>query len=220
MIKIRGMKRFVTLYLLAVSYMAFAQKSCSSCDTLPPYKHSIMFQFNRAFDDIRGIPDYLIYNVSFEDGLEQNYYANLRYGYRVHKNIMVGPEMMFFTQKRFFYKNILHVTSFKVGGYARFLVNRWQVFKPYADVGMSYNYAHSKYTWTENYQPTDEEIQRYQPYNFHHFDSYIAPGMSFMIWRNHINIDIGIKFSPFRNNVNSKMFVFTWKIGYNFNCKK
>ena len=195
------MKRFVTLYLLAVSCMAFAQKPCSSCDTLPPYKHSIMFQFNRAFDDIRGIPDYLIYNVSFEDGLEQNYYANLRYGYRVHKNI-------------------LHVTSFKVGGYARFLVNRWQVFKPYADVGMSYNYAHSKYTWTENYQPTDEEIQRYQPYNFHHFDSYIAPGMSFMIWRNHINIDIGIKFSPFRNNVNSKMFVFTWKIGYNFNCKK
>lgn len=213
-------KSILVLLFVIYTIPIFAQNPCSSCDTLSPYKHSIMFQYNRAFDDIRGLPDYLIYNVSFEDGLEQNYYANLRYGYRVHKNIMVGPEMMFFTQKRYFItNNILHVTSFKVGGYARFLVNRWRVFKPFADVGMSYNYVHSKYNWTNNYQPTDEEMQRYQPYDFHRFDTYIAPGMSFMIWKNHVNIDIGIKFSPFRNNVNSKMFVFTWKIGYNFNCK-
>lgn len=214
------MKRLVVILIsLAFALSALAQQSCRLCDTIPPYKHSIMLQFNRAFLDIRGIPNYLIYNVRFEDGLEQNYYANLRYGYRVHKNILVGPELMFFSQKYFFNNKILHVTSFNVGGYARFHVNRWRVFKPYADVGMSYNYAHGKYSWVENYQPTDEETQRFQPRDFHRFDAYIAPGMSFMIWQNHFNIDIGIKFSPFRYNVNSKMFVFTWKIGYNFNSK-
>jgi hypothetical protein len=205
--------------VLAMPAMAQSEQPCYFCDSMQPYKHSIMFQFNRAFDEYKDIYDYFTH-VSFEDGLPQNYYANLRYGYRVHKNIMVGPELMFFSQKRFFYKKILHVTSFKVGGYARFIVNKWQVFKPYADVGMSYNSVYFKYIWTENYVPTDEEIQWLQSGFLHHFDAYIAPGMSFMIWQNHINIDLGIKFSPFRNNVNSKMFVFTWKIGYNFNSKK
>ena len=217
------MKRLVILIFLAISCVAFAQQPCYICDSMPPYKHSIMFQFNRAFDGYRDIYDYFTH-VSFEDGLPRNYYANLRYGYRVHKNIMVGPELMFFSQKRLMYygttQNILNVISFNVGGYARFIVNRWQIFKPYTDVGMSYNYAHIKYSWSDNYKPTDEEIQSFPSYNFHHFDAYIAPGMSFMIWQNHINIDLGIKFSPFRNNVNSKMFVFTWKIGYNFNSKK
>ena len=205
------------LYFLAISCMVFAQKPCYFCDTLPPYKHSIMVQANRSFDNIRDFASYLVDRAEY-DGPKM-FYADFRYGYRVHKNIIVGPELMFLSQKRHLVKEILYGTSFNIGGYARFLVNKWLVFKPYADVGMSYNYAHSKYSWPEFYQPTDEETQRFRPYNFHKYDAYIAPGMSFMIWRNHINIDLGVKFSPFRSNVNSKMYVFTWKLGYNFNSK-
>ena len=212
------MKTYLWCFILVIfAYNVFAQQPCYFCDSMPPYKHSIMVQANRGFDNIRGFASYLVDRAEY-DG-PQIFYADFRYGYRVHKNIIVGPELMFYSQKRLLVKETLHGTSINVGGYARFLVNRWQVFKPYADVGMSYNYAHSKYSWPDNYKPTDEEIQWFRPYNFHKYDAYIAPGMSFMIWRNHINVDLGVKISPFRSNVNSKMFVFTWKIGYNFNSK-
>lgn len=209
--------------VLAMPVLAQSEQPCYFCDSMPPYKHSIMVQANPGFDDYRGLADFLFYDVSFEDGLPKTFYANLRYGYRLHKNIIVGPELNFLNHKRLLNgnHNILYITGLNVGGYARFLVNRWQVFKPYTDIGISYLYSHGKYSWLENYNPSEEEMLRFRPYNFHRFSTYISPGMSFMIWQNHINIELGIKFSPFRwSNVNGKMFVFTWKIGYNFNSKK
>ena len=192
------MKRLVILIFLAISCVAFAQQPCYICDSMPPYKHSIMFQFNRAFDGYRDIYDYFTH-VSFEDGLPRNYYANLRYGYRVHKNIMVGPELMFFSQKRLMYygttQNILNVISFNVGGYARFIVNRWQIFKPYTDVGMSYNYAHIKYSWSDNYKPTDEEIQSFPSYNYPYcflFLTYFVLFLCSLIFVDKIHVDIAI----------------------------
>ncbi len=54
----------------------------------------------------------------------------------------------------------------------------------------------------------------------HIFDCYMVAGLSFMIWKNHINIDLGAKYSPIMwSNNHSKKIVFTWKLGYNFNAK-
>jgi len=45
--------------VLAMSAMAQSQQPCRFCDTLTPYKHSIMIQVNRGFEDPRDIATYI-----------------------------------------------------------------------------------------------------------------------------------------------------------------
>ena len=54
------MKHFVTLFFLAISCMVFAQQPCRFCDTMPPYKHSINIQVNRAFSSANDWGDFIL----------------------------------------------------------------------------------------------------------------------------------------------------------------
>ncbi len=201
------MKRQNLLFFVSIiSFSAFSHSPCYFCDTLKPYKHSIMVQFNPTVNEFRDL-DYL---ANYKDYSIQTYYLNLRYGYRVHKNIIVGSDLFYTnTHSSENAQSQFSVNAFKLGVYSRFIANKWQVFKPYADVSVLYEFSQSVYNQENGVNKINSSI----------FDCYIAPGISFMVWKNHFNIDLGAKFSPFKNNVNGKYLVFTWKLGYNFNAK-
>jgi len=217
--------------VLAMSAMAQSQQPCRFCDTLTPYKHSIMIQVNRGFEDPRDIATYIrektsgLYN---EENDVPAFIFNIRYAYRVLPYMSVGPEFIYATDKHTMRlqeydenQNMteeifkLDVSRTSAGAFSRLHGNWLQVFKPYADIGLGYYCMHSIST-PKNPQRTDLLYDN----KYHRFYFYIAPGFSFMIWKNHFSIDIGVKYSPTNwHNIFSKKVVFTWKIGYNFNSQ-
>lgn len=220
----------VSLYLVAPA-IAQSQKPCHFCDTLPPYKHSIEIQFNRAFEHARDWGDFILdkgYGTYDKENYTQTFFSNIRYGYRVLPYLIVGPEFIYTTEKHILEyqetdenQNLIKeeindkITRVKASAYARLYGNWLQVFKPYADIGLGYFYMHN--TWTPKNQ---ERTDLFHDNKVHKFDFYVGAGMSFMIWRNHFNIDLGAKYSPISwSNIFSKKIVFTWKIGYNFVAK-
>ena len=226
-----AMLRIITLFFLAITSMAFAQKPCSFCDTLSPYKHSIEIQINKAFPHASDFYDYFMEKSDGtydKEAYPYAFFSNIRYGYRVLPFMTVGPEFIYENERCTLYhqetdenQNLINekideeITRVKAGTYARLHGNWLKVFKPYADIGLGYFYYHC--TWTPKNQ---ERTDLYKDIKLHKFDLYVGAGMSFMIWKNHFNIDIGAKYSPIRwSNIFSKKFVFTWKVGYNFNVK-
>jgi opacity protein-like surface antigen len=212
--------------------MAFAQQPCRFCDTTPPYKHSIDIQVNRAFTRASIWVDYLLEKSKGTYDKEKYAYAffsNIRYGYRVLPFLSIGPELIYENercplsyQETDENQNLINekiddeITRVKAGTYARLHGNWLKVFKPYADLGLGYFYLRN--TWTPKNQ---ERTDLFSDKKVHKFDFYVGAGMSFMIWKNHFNIDLGAKYSPVLwSNIFSKKVVFTWKIGYNFNAKK
>lgn len=217
--------------VLAVPVFSQSQQPCYICDTLIPYKHSIDIQVNRAFTRASIWVDYLKEKSKGTYDKEKYAYAffsNIRYGYRVLPFLSIGPELIYENercplsyQETDENQNLINekiddeITRVKTGTYARLHGNWLKVFKPYADIGLGYFYMHN--TWTPKNQ---ERTDLFHNNKVHKFDFYVGAGMSFMIWRNHFNIDLGAKYSPIRwSNIFSKKFVFTWKIGYNFNSK-
>jgi len=214
--------------VLAMSAMAQSQHPCRFCDTTPPYKHSIEIQVNRAFSHASIWVDYLLEksNGTYDkEKYAQAFFSNIRYGYRVLPFLSIGPEFIYENE----YKPLLYtgpdggqvmiddkIIRAKSGAYARLHGNWLKVFKPYADLGLGYFYLRN----TLNPQ-NQERTDLFRDKKVHKFDFYVGAGMSFMIWKNHFNIDLGAKYSPvFWSNIFSKKVVFTWKIGYNFNAKK
>ena len=218
--------------VLAMSAMAQSQQPCRFCDTTAPYKHSIEIQVNRAFSRASIWVDYLLEKskgIYDKEKYAYAFFSNIRYGYRVLPFLSIGPELIYENERcplsyqetdenqNLIYEKIDdEITRVKAGTYARLHGNWLKVFKPYADIGLGYFYMHN--IWTPKNQ---ERTDLFHDNKVHKFDFYVGAGMSFMIWKNHFNIDLGAKYSPIRwSNIFSKKFVFTWKIGYNFNAKK
>ncbi len=220
------MKHLFLLYFLAISCMAFAQQPCRFCDTMPPYKHSINIQVNRAFSSANDWGDFILdkgHGTYNKENYSQAFFSNIRYGYRILPFLSIGPEFIYenehtplsYSEQNENLKIDDRIIRTKAGAYTRFHGNWLQVFKPYADIGLGYFYM--RQTWTPKNQ---ERTDLFRDNKLHKFDFYVGAGMSFMIWKNHFNIDLGAKYSPIRwSNIFSKKVVFTWKLGYNFNSK-
>ena len=226
------MKKYCSVLIFVIfAYNALAQQPCRFCDTLPPYKHSINVQVNRAFPHARDWGDYILdkgYGTYDKENYTQAFFSNIRYGYRILPFLSIGPEFIYENERSTLSyqetdenQNLINekiddeITRLKASAYARLYGNWLQVFKPYADIGLGYFYLHN--TWTPKNQ---ERTDLFHDNKVHKFDFYLGAGISFMIWRNHFNIDLGAKYSPIRwSNIFSKKVVFTWKIGYNFNAK-
>ena len=220
-------KLYIAIIFIGFSVIPNIYSQCRFCDTLTPYKHSIDIQVNRAFTRASIWVDYLLEksNGTYDkEKYAQAFFSNIRYGYRVLPFLSIGPEFIYENE----YKPLLYsgpdgdqvmiddkTIRAKVGAYARLHGNWFKVFKPYADLGLGYFYLRD--TWTpKNQERTNLFIDK----KIHKFDFYVGAGMSFMIWRNHFNIDLGAKYSPVLwSNIFSKKVVFTWKLGYNFNVK-
>ncbi|MBO7482155.1 MAG: outer membrane beta-barrel protein [Bacteroidales bacterium] len=220
------MKRIIALVLITICYNSFAQQPCRFCDTLPPYKHSITVQVNRAFPHAKDWGTFILdkgYSTYNKENYSQAFFSDIRYGYRILSFLSIGPEFIYeneyipltYSEQNENLKIDDRIIRTKAGAYTRIHGNWLQVFKPYADIGLGYFYMHQ--TWTpKNQKRTD----LFRDNKLHKFDFYVGAGMSFMIWKNHFNIDLGAKYSPILwSNIFSKKVVFTWKLGYNFNCK-
>lgn len=228
----REMKRLVVILISSVlGLSALVQKPCRFCDTMPPYKHSINVQVNRAFPHASDWGDFILdkgHGTYDKENYAQAFFSNIRYGYRVLPFLSIGPEFIYvneYTPIKYsepnenqnieYIKIEDKILRTKVGAYARLCGNWLKVFKPYADIGLGYFYMHNK--WVPKNQ---ERTDLFRDNKFHKFDFYVGAGMSFMIWKNHFSIDLGAKYSPIRwSNIFSQKIVFTWKIGYNFNNK-
>jgi len=209
------MKRLIVLYMLLLSCCVFAQND--SIKLRPKqqieYRHNISAQVNPAGDYL----DLMISNQTTESNYV-NWHGAIRYTYTVHPNILVGGEASYTS---FEYYNAdsqkdktkleIGYWSHDVGALARFIYNKPQWCRPFADIVLGYRRS---YVFGKDYSP---ERNSYL-YTYNRFQWYAAVGVSFRFWQNHFNIDLMCKASTL-SFADLRRVTFGWKIGYNFNSQ-
>lgn len=193
----------INIILMLISFPLDAQANSNGDATI--FKHSISFQFNRAYDDL----EHLIWH----DVNPISRVFAFRYGYRLYPNIIIGPEISGFDFRR---KESDTVMSFvynriNIGGFSRYTINKFKVIKPFTEISLYYNRSWN-YVW---FAWVDDGVA-YSVFN--RFGVYIAPGITFNLAKGKIGIDLMYKFSNLAF-ANFKKSVFSWRITYNFNVK-
>lgn len=206
------MKRLIVLYMLLLSCCVFAQNEHDIV-----FHHNVSIQVNPYYHQFENVinPFWKIKNDT------RGIVANFRYGYRVHKNIIVGGELRYENEKwemnRVMYGDYpadycSKDNRFDIGAYSRFFIDKLPVFKPFADVGVAYRYQHSFFVDYKSGSST--EIGEFRENNSY-LAAYVAAGFSILMWQDRFNLDLMVKY-----NIRYLYPFFSWKIGYNFNSKK
>ena len=180
------------------------------------YRHNISAQLNPAGNCL----DMMISNQTFETNYVM-WHGALRYTYAVHPNILMGGEASYSSYE--YYDGISQKDKTKfsfgywshdLGAMVRFIYNKPQWCRPFADIVIGYRRVYSAH------RPTQEEVDfsMRQMYVQNKFQWYAAVGVSFRFWQNHFNIDLMCKASTL-SFADLRRVTFGWKIGYNFNSK-
>jgi hypothetical protein len=194
--------KYSILFLIFQCYFLIAFSQLSN-DTISTYKHTIGIQLNPAYQSFEEI-------IWHDDNNKTMVFA-IRYGMRIKPSLSVGLEFSGFNLKIFQNETAIHsINSFNYGAFTRFSVNKFQHIKPFAEASFYYTYNKG---WLIPEHQTERE---YVSDGF--IGGYIAPGVSFCLFKDRIRMDIMYKFSP-RYLVNSKKSVVSWRISYNFNVK-
>ena len=187
---------FLIIVFQLLSLLSFAQ---TPNDSTTKFKHNIAIQFNPAYSNL----EELIWHGS---DTQMKAYA-LRYGYKVHPNITIGPEFSGFKLKTTQNNVLVHENnSLNFGVFSRYTLNKFRIVKPFAEASFYYTYNQAWFI---------QEAERVDV-NSDYIGGYFAPGLSFCFLKNRINLDVMYKFSP-RYFVNSKKSVISWRLCYNFN---
>lgn len=199
----------ILVHVLAVPIFAQSEQNIV-------FRHNISLQINPHYQQFG---DFInnFYGIKNDP---RGIVANFRYGYRVHKNIIVGGELRYENEKwemnRVMYGDYpadycSKDNRFDIGAYSRFFIDKLPVFKPFADVGVAYRYQHSFFV---DYKPgSATEIGEFRENNSY-LAAYVAAGFSILMWQDRFNLDLMVKY-----NIRYSFPFFSWKIGYNFNAK-
>lgn len=162
------------------------------------FKHSFGIQYNYASSNL--------YEFFWRSQMKRNVFA-FRYGYIIHPNIKIGPEFSGFVMH---FRDEFRLTELYYGGFARYTLLRFIVIKPFAELNVSYtNY----FSWSNS---NDEIIRVNESVGM---AGYIAPGISFCMFKNRVNLDVMYKFSN-KELLFLKNNMISFKLNYNFNFKK
>jgi hypothetical protein len=159
------------------------------------FKHSFGIQFNHATNTLS---EFIFGGVN-----ERRVFA-LRYGYMPHSNILIGPEFSGFTITN----NQTRITSLHFGAYVRYRLNVLKRIKPFAE--LSAFYVHESY-----YRFETDSVEYARGFA----NCYVAPGVSFLFFKNRIGFDLMYKISP-REILYLRHRMISFKLTYNFNFKK
>ena len=180
------------------------------------YRHNISAQLNPAGNCLA----LMISNQTFETNYVM-WHGALRYTYAVHPNILVGGEASYTSFEYYDANSQKDKTKFSFGSWshdlgamARFVYNKPQWCRPFADIVIGYRRVYSAR------RPTQEEVDfsMRQMYVQNKFQWYAAVGVSFRFWENHFSIDLMCKASTL-SFADLRRVTFGWKIGYNFNSQ-
>lgn len=195
-----SMRNIIFLLLILVANVSFAQEQQHEKFE---YKHNISIRFNPHFitkaKNIRGYHKFF-YNNGYA------YDFGLSYNYKVHKNICVGANIYAWTWKQ--RTTLSH--SITSGIFGRASLNRFYYVRPFVELFVGYEY------WTLYNKGCYGSEDQCSITNS--FCIYGAPGISFHMFKNHLQLDLMCNFSN-RGNIGEHKIYFSWRIGYNFNCK-
>lgn len=191
-----GRKEWFSVILLFLLFSdSFSQQIPDATKLL---KHSIGVQINPAVDEFNDI----YYPV---DSRKLFAYA-FRYGYNIHPNIKIGPEISGYKREHFSSVRTYMCSVTKIGVFGRASLNRLKYVLPFFEA--------SGYIYHSN---SIVNLGYYEESSFNTFRGYIAPGVSFSLFKNRINIDLMYKIGD--EFVNRKKSMISYRIGYNFNIK-
>ena len=178
------------------------------------YRHNISAQLNPTGDYLH----LMIANQTTESNYV-NWHGAIRYIYTVHPNILVGGEISYMSFEYYNADSQKDKTKLEigywahdVGAMARFIYNKPEWCRPFADIVIGYRRS---YAFGKSYGPDSSS----HLYTYNGFQWYAAVGVSFRFWENHFNIDLMCKASTL-SFADYRRVTFGWKIGYNFNSKK
>lgn len=210
------MKHIIIIVFLFIPIMSFSQKDIvkSSLKQNIEYYHNISVQVNPAGDYLESI----IKKQSLKSNYV-NWHGAIRYTYTIHPNILIGGEASY-SSFEYFGNSSNKKQEDRVYGYyahdfgalARFIYNKPQWCRPFADIILGYRRA---YYFHDDYYCPDIDKPKLLDVN-NEFQWYAALGVSFRFWQNHFNIDLMCKASTY-TFVDFRRITFGWKIGYNFN---
>jgi hypothetical protein len=189
---LRLVRNIVFIGLLVISGTSLSAQTETSVET---FKHSFGIQFNHATNTLS---EFIFGGVN-----ERRVFA-LRYGYMPHSNILIGPEFSGFTITN----NQTRITSLHFGAFGRYQLNVLKRIKPFAELSAFYV--------RESYYRFDTDSVEYAR-GF--ANCYVAPGVSFLFFKNRIGIDLMYKISP-REIVYLRHRMISFRLTYNFNFKK
>jgi hypothetical protein len=159
------------------------------------YRNCFGIQYNHAANNIS---DFLW------GGLNKRRVFSLRYGYMPNNSVLIGPELSGFTLTN----NLSRITSLSFGAYGRYRLNVLKRIKPFAE--LSAFYVQESY-----YRFDTDSVENTRGFA----NCYIAPGVSFLFFKNRIGIDLMYKISP-REIVYLRHRMISFRLTYNFNFKK
>lgn len=195
-----SMRNIIFLLLILVANVSFAQEQQHEKFE---YKHNISIRFNPHFitkaKNIRGYHKFF-YNNGYA------YDFGLSYNYKVHKNISVGANIYAWTWKQ--QATLSH--SITSGIFGRASLNRLYYVRPFVELFIGYEY------WTLYNKGCYGSENQCSITNS--FCVYGAPGISFHMFKNHLQLDLMCNFSN-RGNIGEHKIYFSWRIGYNFNVE-
>lgn len=189
---LRLVKNIVVIVFFVVSGKGLFAQTETNVET---FKHSFGIQFNHATNTLS---EFIFGGVN-----ERRVFA-FRYGYMPNPNILIGPEFSGFTITN----NLTRITSLHFGAYGRYQLNVLKRIKPFAE--LSAFYVHESY-----YRFETDSVENTRGFA----NCYIAPGVSFLFFKNRIGFDLMYKISP-REILYVQHRMISFKLTYNFNFKK
>ncbi|MBN2683116.1 MAG: hypothetical protein JXR58_11450 [Bacteroidales bacterium] len=179
----------ILLAIFLVQSKLFAQNEEKKFEFLP---HQAGFQYNIFIDE-----------MLIEGFLKRDIYA-VRYGYRFHKNFVVGGEYSGYVAKG----EMIDGSANIFGAFIRYDFICSKGFVPFIEAQGFY--SNSKWSHTFN--------GKIYEYGASGFSSYAAPGFSLFLWKNRLSLDLYYKFTPSKDFrfVNGKHSVFSYKLNFYF----
>ena len=195
------MKHLFLLIFLAISCISFAQdRQYEKFE----YEHNISVRFNPHFIAITKNSSRGYHKFFYNNGYAYDF--GLSYNYKVHKNICVGANIYGWTWKQ--QTTLSH--SITSGIFGKASLNRLYYVRPFVELFIGYEYwtLYNKGFYGKENQCSIENS----------FCIYGAPGISFHMFKNHLQLDLMCNFSN-RSNIGEHKIYFSWRIGYNFIVK-
>ena len=189
---LRLIRNIVVIILFVFSGKGLFAQTETNVET---FKHSFGIQFNHATNTL---------SEFIWGGVNERRVFAVRYGYMPNLNILIGPEFSGFTISN----NLSRITSLHFGAFGRYQLNVIKRIKPFAELSAFYV--------RESYYRFDTDSVEYAR-GF--ANCYVAPGVSFLFFKNRIGLDLMYKISP-REILYLRHRMISFKLTYNFNFKK
>ncbi len=192
-------KHFYPFILLVIAALTsagnagFAQ-TMHQTTTRPLFTHSIGAQFN----------PYLGQSL-FTGGSERNYVFALRYGYESRKGISFGPEF----SGHFGHSLSAKWQNYNFGMFIRYTFLRQKKVSPFVEL--------SGYYQTSTMTSTDPrfDFDGQKTIKHQRFSYYVAPGISFYIYKKKLSLDLFVKFSSDKF-LNGQYVIPSFRLVYHF----